>query len=361
MLRMPNHLKIVAPDIFAGDAVGNHCLSILRTARRLGLEAHAYAQRFSGEVCPIETLFGQMRASDTLLVSYSIHDPLLVRLLALPGRKLCYFHGVTTPELLQEFEPVTADLCARSYEQFPLLRQFDLLMANSHVTAQSLAPYMRTDDIRVIPPVAADMPIFQHVFTHRTEGAGLNLLVVGRVVPHKRIEDAIEILACVRASGVNARLRVVGDAPNGAYSAFLTQHAVALALQEHVNFDGKLDEQSLFRRFEEADALLSVSRHEGFCVPVLEAMHLGLPTFVRSGTAASEVGEGAAVEFDSLEAASAAICQMYEDREFRTCLVLAGKRRAADVLALADDTVFQNIFSAPAKSAGAPFSRRPHC
>jgi glycosyltransferase involved in cell wall biosynthesis len=354
-------LFVVAPDIFAGDAVGNHCLSILRIARRLGLEANAYAQRFSGEVYPIEILFDQMRDSDTMLISYSIHDPFLVRLLALPGRKLCYFHGVTTPELLREFEPVTADLCARSYEQFPLLRQFDLLMANSHVTAQSLARYTRTDDILIIPPVTADMPIFQHVFTCRRHGAGLNLLVVGRVVPHKRIEDAIEILACVRASGVDMHLRVVGDTPNSAYSAFLTQHAVSLAVQEYVNFDGMLDEQSLFRRFEEADALLSVSRHEGFCVPVLEAMHLGLPAFVRSGTAASEVGEGGAVEFDSIETASSVIRRMHEDREFRTCLVLAGKHRAADVMALSNDTVFHDIFSAPAKSVGTPFSRTPQC
>lgn len=340
-------LLIVAPDIFPGDAVGNHCLSMTRAARRAGIEIALYAQRFatgSELVRPINEMFDRVRADDTLFISYSIYDPFLERLLALPCRRVCYFHGVTSPELLREFEPVTADLCARSYEQFLSLRQFDLLIANSHLTAQSLAPYMNTDKILVIPPVAADMPIFQHVPAPRADRAGLDLLVVGRVVPHKQIEDALAILAQVRAAGVDVRLRVVGNAPNPTYSAFLAERTDALAVRERVRFEGKLDEQSLFRCFEDAGALLSVSRHEGFCVPVLEAMYFGLPTFVRSGTAASEVGEGATVEFDSLTAASAAIYRMYQDCEFRRDLALAGKRRAADVLALSGDAVLQTVF-----------------
>lgn len=346
-------LFIAAPDIWPGDAVGNHCMSFVRSAQRLGWEARAFAQRFAGDVSPIDELLsadkpGGITAGDTLLVSYSIHDPLLEQLLALPGRKLCYFHGVTSPELLREFEPITADLCERSFEQFPLLKKFDVLIANSHVTAQTLKPYLPIDDVRVLPPVSADMAVFSHVPQRagKAPGAPFEILVVGRVVPHKRVEDAIEVLAQVRRRGVDARLSIVGSAPNGAYSAFLVERARALEVDAHVEFRGMLDDATLFRAFDSADALLSVSQHEGFCVPVLEAMHLGVPTLVRAGTAASEVGADAAVEFATLDAACDAICDLQANPSRAAVVVEAARRRAAELLEQTRDEVFGAILMA---------------
>ncbi|WP_345813085.1 glycosyltransferase family 4 protein [Paraburkholderia sp. PREW-6R] len=346
-------LFIAAPDIWPGDAVGNHCMSFVRSAQRLGYEARAFAQRSAGDVSPIDELLsadkpGGIAAEDTLLVSYSIHDPLLDQLLALPGRKLCYFHGVTSPELLREFEPVTADLCERSFEQFAQLKKFDVLIANSHVTAQTLTPYMSIDDVRVLPPVSADMAVFSHVPRkhEKSPDAPFEILVVGRVVPHKRIEDAIEVLAQVRERGVNARLSIVGSAPNRTYLAFLVEHARALGVDAHVEFRGMLDDASLFRAFDSADALLSVSQHEGFCVPVLEAMHLGLPALVRAGTAASEVGTGAAPEFATLDAASDALCDLHANPSRVASLAEVGRRRAAELLAQTCDEVFGAILMA---------------
>lgn len=341
-------LFIAAPDIFPGDAVGNHCFGVARVARRLGYDVSLHARHFASGVEPMETLFDGISADDTLWVSYSIHDPLLDRLLALPGKKLCYFHGVTSPELLREFEPVTADLCAKSIEQFPRLAQFGLLLANSRFTAGSLAPHVEPDDVRILPPVAADMPVFRHVSlprVERTAGAPFVLLVVGRVVPHKRIEDAIEIVADVRKRGVDARLQVVGTAPNGHYAGFLVERAQALGVAPFVEFAGMVDDGSLFDRFDRADALLSVSRHEGFCVPVLEAMHLGLPSFVRDGTAASEVGAGAAFVFDSPSAAADAICSVAADPALAARSAASGKRRAAALLEQTRDEVFRAILS----------------
>jgi len=337
-------LFITAPDIWPGDAVGNHCMSIVRNARRRGLEAHAFAQRFAGQVAPIEVLFDECTSEDILLVSYSIYDPYLEQLLALPCRKLCYFHGVTTPDLVREFDPVTAALCERSVKQFTLLSHFDSLLANSRLTVQSLAPYLDTNRVQVVPPVSSDMPIFQHCNAPRHKRETLELLVVGRVVPHKRIEDAIEVMAQVRAKGRNAQMRVVGSAVSRDYSTYLAELSHKLGVQQHVFFAGILDEQKLIEHYYQADALLSVSRHEGFCVPVLEAMHLGLPVFVRTGTASSEVGEGAAMVFNGLAQASDAICQMHGNLELCNAMSKAGKRRAAKVLATADDAIFKNIF-----------------
>ncbi|MCQ0029453.1 glycosyltransferase [Burkholderia glumae] len=342
-------LFIWAPDIFPGDAVGNHCFGVARVARRLGYEVSLHAQHHAGDLASIDTLCDAMTGDDTLWLSYSIHDPLLERLLALPGKKLCYFHGVTSPEMLREFEPVTADLCAKSIEQFPQLAGFDLLLANSRFTASSLPPQIPPERVRILPPVSADMAVFRHTSPRRADrsaDAPFVLLVVGRVVPHKRIEDAIDIVAGVRERGVDARLQVIGTAPNGQYAGFLVERATSLGVAPFVEFAGMVDDANLFDRFDRADALLVVSRHEGFCVPVLEAMHLGLPTFVRDGTAASEVGADASVVFQTLPQAVEAIATMAANPVLATCAVAAGRQRAVALLDETRDEVFRAILGA---------------
>jgi len=339
---------VVASDIWEGDAVGNHCLSFVRNARRLGFESQAFAQSFAREnnqVRPIEDLFAEMTAEDTLLVGYSIYDPLLEKLLSLPGRKIGYFYGVTSPELLREFEPITADKCARSMEQYPLLAQFDLLLASTETIAQFLAPYLDIRQVKILPPISPDMPIFsQRPFAKKPPHQDLKLLVLGRVVPHKRVEDALDVLAKIRAEGCDASLTLVGPTFNEVYLTYLKKRVEDLGLQAKVKFTGKIDEQTLLNYLNDSDALLSFSRHEGFCVPVLEAMFLGLPVFVRDGTAAGEVGAGAAVIFKDTAEAVYEILKMHASEELRQSMIEAGKRRAQSVLAMASDAVLSRIF-----------------
>jgi len=286
-------LHVCAPDIFAGDAVGNHCLGLARTARRLGLAAALYAQRYDAgtmEVRPFEELFRSVTADDIVLLSYSIFDPYLEQLLALPCRKLCYFHGVTDPRLLRELEPRTAQLCEEALAQLPLLDGFDLVIANSQNTAESLARAVEATAVKIVPPVFADMPAFQREpASSRRILREPNLLMVGRVVPHKRVEDAVELLALLQQREFAATLTMVGNAPNYDYLKLLINRARKLGVLERVDFKGMLDDADLFECYDTASALLAMSRHEGFCVPVLEAMHAGKPVFVRGGTAAQEI------------------------------------------------------------------------
>lgn len=286
-------ILICAPDIFGGDAVGNHCLGIARTARRLGFDTRLFAQRFNADsetIHPIDELFDTAKRGDVLVVSYSIFDPFLERLTQLACEKVCYFHGVTDPALLRTFEPQTADLCEAALVQLPLLNRFDRVVANSRFSANALTGIALRKPVQIVPPVFADMyALSAQPFSPAGERTALDLLVVGRVVPHKRIEDAIEVLHGLTNRDVNASLSVVGTMPNYEYSKYLINHARRLGVLERVDFKGMLDDAMLIDCFGRASALLATSRHEGFCVPVLEMMHFGKPAIVRAGTAAEEL------------------------------------------------------------------------
>lgn len=341
---MHKPLHIVAPDIHAGDAVGNHCIYLARELTAAGVPTTLFAQRSSSNdvtILPIEQLWERHDAEHHLLVSYSIVDPYLEQLLALPGKKIAYFHGVTPPELLREYEPVTADLCERSYAQFPLLAHFDQLHFNSAYNREQLRSICDVRESRVIPPISRHFPLFARSRSkHHSEEGGFNLLVVGRVVPHKRIDDAIRLVALLREQGCLAQLNIVGSSSNAVYSDFLSGLVASLGLEGQVHFAGMVDDATLADHFDRASVLLSTSEHEGFCVPVLEAMHLGIPVVLRRGTAAEEVGGDAVMPYGKLEEAQQHLSRLFEDGQLRDQLVEGGKIRAKELLSLASTDIW---------------------
>ncbi|NKJ49763.1 glycosyl transferase family 2 [Burkholderia sp. SG-MS1] len=343
-------LRVCAPDIFSGDAVGNHCIGFVRMAKRLGLRAELYANGFdagTSGVQPLEAFFASVTPEDIVLLSYSIFDPCLEQILALDCKKICYFHGVTDPQLLRALEPRTAQLCEKALAQLPLLAGFDAVVANSQNTAQSLARILEAGAVKIVPPVFPDMPVFTREPPRKgRKQRAPNLLMVGRVVPHKRIEDGIDILALLKQREIVATLTIVGSAPNYEYLKFLINHARRLGVLEQVDFKGMLDDADLFECYESASALLAMSRHEGFCVPVLEAMHFGKPVFVRGGTAAQEICPADCV-FDaaaSLAAWVPAIAARFNQCAGRSLADAAYVRHADGVLQRASDAVWQDIF-----------------
>ena len=346
-------LFICAPDIYEGDAVGNHCLGLARLGERIGFEVELYAQRFNSVsrlVKNIETLFNRVAADDVLIVSYSIFDPFIDKLLELPCLKICYFHGVTDPALLREFEPQTAELCESGISQFSLLTKFEIIITNSKNSAKVLSENVDMGKVRVVPPVFKDMKVFkeQSILKKKMMKSNYHLLVVGRVVPHKRIEDAIKVLSDIRMLvGGNPKLSVVGSTPNNEYLEFLKDYASGLAIQKLVDFKGMIEDEELFFYYKNASALVTLSRHEGFCVPVLEAMHFGLPVFIRSGTAAGEIGNGVCIEFSELSDASVNIVKVLNDPIHYDALAKSGKMRVKEILRNSDDIIYRDILLRP--------------
>jgi glycosyltransferase involved in cell wall biosynthesis len=284
-------IHIIAPDIWHKDAVGNFCLDLAMLLRQDGQKSALYAQYFSAdetpEVADMEEFFAKVTPSDTIFLSYSIFDPYLDQIIALPNRKICYFHGVTPPELLEEFEPITAELCRKSQEQFAKIAQFDTVIANSNYIANDLSKYISDKKIEVSPPVfAARQFAIQPQWCEKDPGL---FVVVGRIVPHKKIEDALVIFVKAREQIADAKMIIIGDAPNGVYSDFLRDEIDRLNIGDSVSIVGKVDDDTLRQTYLKATYLINASMHEGYGIPVLEAMHYGVFPIVRGGNAMEEV------------------------------------------------------------------------
>jgi hypothetical protein len=89
-----NNIKIIAPDIWEKDAVGNFCLDLSKLLTENSINVSLYAQNFSKEETPnvedIDFFFNNVKENDTIFLSYSIYDKYLEQILKLPNKSLLF-------------------------------------------------------------------------------------------------------------------------------------------------------------------------------------------------------------------------------------------------------------------------------
>ena len=108
-------------------------------------------------------------------------------------------------------------------------------------------------------------------------GGGHDWLFVGQMLPHKAHQDVIKAFACARRMfDPEARLHLVGRESCPAYADALHRYVSALGLSDAVEFAGSVSSSELSAYYRSADVLVCCSDHEGFCAPLLEAMHYRL-------------------------------------------------------------------------------------
>jgi glycosyltransferase involved in cell wall biosynthesis len=158
-------------------------------------------------------------------------------------------------------------------------------------------------------------------------------LFVGRVAPNKAHQDLVKAFAAYRrAYQPDAVLRIVGPPSSEAYSKALHAFVGALGLADAVDFTGPVSETALAAHYRAADVFVCVSDHEGFCVPLLEAMHHRLPVVAYASSAVPETlgRAGLVLESKAPTTVAAAVHRVVTDEGLRSGLVAAGTRRLAD-------------------------------
>jgi len=308
MLPLQMTVRIVSRTIRLRDAVGTLCLDLYRMLRQNNVSVEAYAEEFNLElndvVRPIERLVSDARKEDCILYFYSIYDEHLDLILSLDvAQKIAYFHGVTPPNMVRVFDPKLSELCERSFGQLSQLARFDTIAANSLATAHDLVRHIGSLDlsiekIRVITPCL--IPERNSVKKMQRDGSSRpSMLFVGRLSPHKRVEHLLMLFAAYQRLCPDAECWIAGPQPNATYRAFLGwMEKSRLAVPSgRVQWLGEVSESRLDTLYRMASVYISMSEHEGFCLPVLEAMSKGLPVFAYAEAAVEEVLGGTGVLF----------------------------------------------------------------
>lgn len=286
-------------DFAFGDAIGNEVQAYQKLLRAWGLESEIYAvnqdPRLRGQARALADFTQEVAPNDLVIFHFSIGHELADRLPGLPGRKVMRYHNITPAQFLEGVNPASAARCRLGREQLARLApQMELgLGCSAYNCAELLAAGC---------PAVAEVPILLDLgvletppdqgVLDRFDGQPA-VLHVGRIAPNKKIEDLIKAHYWLNRLAPGTRLLLVGGEGGwAAYAAGLRQLARELGV-EGVHFAGHTSFAQMMAYYRAASVYLCLSEHEGFCVPLVESMHFGLPILAYDSTGVSgTLGDG---------------------------------------------------------------------
>jgi L-malate glycosyltransferase len=333
----------VIPTIVERDAVSTHTLEVQRVLQGMGLESEIFAQNIGvglhRRVRPVASLDDGRPAERVLLYQASIGSPVGDVVAGHRAPKLLNYHNITPVELVGWWQPhLTEELVlgrAQLRRLAPLTRlgvavsrynEAELLACGFAATA--VAPLL----VDLGADAAADPGVLERLARERDSG-GSSWLFVGQLAPHKCQHDVISALAFYRAAyDPSARLHLVGRETSPRYAQMLRRLTVELGLSGAVVMEGSVSEAALAALYSGTDVLVCCSEHEGFCAPLIEAMHHRLPIVAYGAAAVPETVAGAGVVLPDKRPSlvAAAVDRVLSDSALRERLVEAGVQRARD-------------------------------
>lgn len=296
-------IAILTPTLTPADAVSNDVLAMQRLLSKRGHEVRIFADSSSLEAEEIssheETPSYLNSPKDVLIYHHSIGWEDGVEILTnSDSRKIIKYHNVTPPEFFEGISERHQELCRSGRAQLQNIIECrpDLVLAASAFNQSDLmAAGSPEDKTFVVPPFnhadelqseKADLEILD-----RYDDGSINLLAVGGIRPNKGHAALLEAFAVYYFNfNQAARLFVVGaeTKPFKAYTTILRQLMNTWDLDEHIVFTGEVSNQILKTYYLLADALVMTSEHEGFCVPLVEAMAMKVPIVAYDSTAIPE-------------------------------------------------------------------------
>lgn len=335
------HVHQFHPTATFGDATSNHLLSLQRMLRKQGCESEIFCEQpplhFEGQARTIAEYNACSSAQGVLLCHFSLTYSAQVMswLRQIPGRKVLLYHNITPHSYFAGVNNATMEATKLGREQLSLLRAWvqagwgdsefnaDELRANGWDQVGVLPIVFEPDNYAVRPSLK---------MTKQYRG-GFNILHVGRVSPNKRFEDLILTFYYLkRRVRPDARLLLVGSAGGmRPYFEYLHKLVSRLGLTDVV-FAGHVSTSELVAFYRSADLYMCLSEHEGFCVPLLESMHFGVPIVAYNAAAVPETlgGSGVLVKTKDYPAVAELIGVLAERETLREKIVARQRKRLED-------------------------------
>ncbi|MAG71987.1 MAG: hypothetical protein CL471_17105 [Acidobacteria bacterium] len=329
------------PAAHRGDAIGDSARRVRDMLRGLGHDADVFALTVDDSLRDEIRSFDDAGAThgDLTVFHYALPSPMTEAFASVSGRRVLQYHNVTPAHFFADYDPALFRLAVLGRRELATLAgRVDLALGDSDYNRRELEE-LGFGDTGVLP-IAVDTDRMarlarQPALERMLDDGLVNILFVGRMVPNKKIEDHIRLAEHYKRY-VDADYRFIFV---GRYDAVPRYFAMVRALMTELKmpadrfwFTGNVPEEDLATFYRAASAYVSLSEHEGFCVPLLEAMAADVPVLAYAATAVPETLGDAGVQFapKNLEYAAELLGLLVYDDDLRAS-VLAGQRaRLAD-------------------------------
>ena len=281
-----------------GDAIGNDTLAIKELLIDLGYETTIYAEfvdpkiSINHEVVPAFPL-PELEKNDILIYHLSTGTKLNHELHKLKCKKVVVYHNVTPPCYFLDYSRLLFDLCQAALGEVKQLSEtFDHGLADSYFNKSDLINYGYKCPISVRPiliPFNDYDKTPNEIVIKKYNDNKTNILFLGRIAPNKKQEDVISAFYFYKKYyNEDARLFLVGSYEDmEVYKNRLDEYVKKLEVDD-VIFTGKISFDEILAYYKIANIFLCMSEHEGFCVPLVEAMYFEVPIIAYAAAAIPE-------------------------------------------------------------------------
>ena len=346
-----SRVDIVVPELSRYDATSVHTRQMRALLAASGHDVSVVVERTDpsglqtggfGSADDVVMLSDWRADADLTILQHAIGSAAAEAIIRREVEVVVNYHNVTPPEFFEMWEPIDGLQWGRDQllQLAPITR---LGIADSAFNARDLrAAGMRCVEVvpvlvddEVLPPGGALDSVGSGVGESGFGGFGskVTLLFVGRLAPNKCQQDLVSALAVLRRWLPDAELALVGTSTADVYEAALRDFAVELGVGDAVSFVGSVSLEELVGWYRRADVFVCLSEHEGFCVPLVEAMAWGVPVVAAAEAAVPETlgGAGVLLADKSPVVVAAAVERVLCDVVLREGLVSRGLVRAKEL------------------------------
>jgi len=340
----PRRVHQVLAALSYGDAIGNEAIAIQKLLRAAGFESDIFAEGVHPRMAHLARplwQYAQASSPETVcLFHFSIGSAAGRLIFHAPDRLVAIYHNITPARFFLGFHPHLAGLCYHGRRELSAFApRTELALGDSEYNRRELevAGYARTAVLPIVLDldtyISAPSPVTRALY----DDGRTNILFVGRMIPNKRIDDLIRTFAAYqKAFNPKSRLILAGDhRGHERYFARLTEMVRDLRVDEVV-FTGHVEHDELMACYAVSHLFLCLSEHEGFGVPLQEAMVFGIPVVAYDAGAVAETLGGGGILLDAkdpLEVA-ALIDRVLTDAGLRAAVLRTQSRALAALQAV---------------------------
>lgn len=281
-----------------GDAVGNDVLALAKVIRQMGYETGIYAENIdtklpAGMAEPLHVI-PPLDEEDIILYHLSTGTRLNYELECYKSRKIMIYHNITPPDFFRGYSSHALELCTDGLRGMKYLSdKVQYCLADSAFNRRQLMDSGYSCSIDVLPILIPfqdyEKKPDQKIIKTYTGDGYTNILFTGRIAPNKRQEDVIRIFYHYKKRyNQKSRLFLVGSYGGMERYYQRLQDYVQMLQLEDVYFTGHIRFEEILAYYKIADAFVCMSEHEGFCVPLVEAMYFHIPVLAYDSSAVAD-------------------------------------------------------------------------
>jgi len=339
------------PTISPYDAISNEVFVIQKILQNTGYESEIFSENIHPKFKSVIKNFSKYvkNNSDIIIYHHSIGSDLCNFVLSLKSKIIMIYHNITPAKFFEGINDYISLLCKLGEKQLEeLSNKVNLTVVKSEYSKLELEK-LGFKKIHVMPILLDESRYTQSkdkklISNYKNS---TNILYVGRISPNKQIEEALRIFYYYQSNiNPNAHLFLVGG-----FEGFATSYFISLKTMtdkvgiKNVHFISDADDKKLISFYSLANIFITMSKHEGFCVPLIESMMFKVPIIANNSSAIPYTlsGAGILIGNETYEEVGELIDMILTDEKMKQQIIEKQSKRLAQIYSKTNETMVEEI------------------